>query len=164
MASGRRTEPFHTRIEGIMSSRKASVDWRGPLVGGSGSIELTSSRQATFEYSLATRSADSASATSPEELLAAAYASCYAMQLAALLEPGRDQSPHLRVEVVVSQGGPEVDFGIVAIDVSVVGHDVPVSADDFVATALDASVKCPVGRALSPVAVTVDARVAPAGS
>jgi osmotically inducible protein OsmC len=88
----------------------STVEWHGSLVGGSGSVALTSSGQATFDYSLATRAADQASTTSPEEQLAAAYASCYAMQLSALLDPGPDESPDLHVEVVVP-GSSEVHKG-----------------------------------------------------
>ncbi|AQA01518.1 hypothetical protein BVC93_02680 [Mycobacterium sp. MS1601] len=144
-----------------MSSRTSTVDWHGSLVEGSGTVELTSSGQGSFEYSLATRASVAATVTSPEELLAAAYASCYAMQLAALLDSAPDKAPHLHVEVVVTQGGPDVDFGIIAIELAVVGHDVPGSEADFIATAREASAKCPVGRALSAVPITVDARVAP---
>lgn len=143
-----------------MSSRTATVDWRGSLVHGAGAIELTSSGRATFEYSLATRAAEASAVTSPEELLAAAYASCYAMQLAALLDPGPDESPHLHVQAAVTQGGPEVDFGIVAIALTVRGSHLAGTEGEFIATARDAAARCPVGRALSSVPVTVDAQLA----
>jgi osmotically inducible protein OsmC len=140
-----------------MSSRVSTVQWQGSLVGGAGTIELTSSGQATFEYSLATRAADQASTTSPEELLAAAYASCYAMQLSALLDPGPEETPSLHVEAVVTQGGPEIDFGIADIALHVRGRDIGVSNDRFVELAKTASSVCPIGRALSAVTVSVDA-------
>ncbi|OPX09467.1 OsmC family peroxiredoxin [Mycobacterium sp. AT1] len=140
-----------------MSTRVSTVEWHGPLVGGSGSIELTSSGQARFDYSLATRAADQTSTTSPEELLAAAYASCYAMQLSALLDIGPDAETDLHVEAVVTQGGPEVDFGIAGIVLLVRGRGVDVTNDRFVELANTASSVCPIGRALSSVAVTVDA-------
>jgi lipoyl-dependent peroxiredoxin len=140
-----------------MSTRVSTVEWHGSLVGGSGSIELTSSGQATFDYSLATRAADQATATSPEELLAAAYASCYAMQLSALLDPGPDESPHLHVEAVVTQGGPEVDFGIVGIVLTVRGRGIDATNEQFVELANTASSVCPIGRALAAVTVSVDA-------
>lgn len=140
-----------------MSTRVSTVEWHGPLVGGSGSIELTSSGQSRFDYSLATRAADEASTTSPEELLAAAYASCYAMQLSALLDPGPDEKLALHVEAVVTQGGPEVDFGIAGIVLLVRGRGVDATNDSFVEVANTASSTCPIGRALSGVPVTVDA-------
>ncbi|MGB3482978.1 MAG: OsmC family peroxiredoxin [Mycobacterium sp.] len=140
-----------------MSTRVSTVRWRGSLVGGSGSIELTSSGQASFDYSLATRASDQASTTSPEELLAAAYASCYAMQLAALIDPGPDEAPDLHVEVVVTQGGPEVDFGIADIALIVRGRGVDRTDEQFVDLARTASSMCPIGRALSAVKISVDA-------
>lgn len=140
-----------------MSTRVATAQWQGSLVGGAGSIALTSSGQATFDYSLATRAADAATTTSPEELLAAAYASCYAMQLSALLDPGPEESPVLHVEAVVTQGGPEVDFGIADIALIVRGRGVNATNEKFVQLAATASSVCPIGRALSSVPVTVDA-------
>jgi osmotically inducible protein OsmC len=140
-----------------MSTRVSTVEWHGSLVGGSGSVALTSSGQGTFDYSLATRAADQASTTSPEELLAAAYASCYAMQLSALLDPGADESPDLHVEAVVSQGGPEVDFGITDIALIVRGRGVNRTSEQFVELAHTASSVCPIGRALASVKVSVDA-------
>ncbi|CAN5305160.1 OsmC family peroxiredoxin [soil metagenome] len=139
-----------------MSTRVATAQWQGSLVGGSGTIALTSSGQASFEYSLATRAADAATTTSPEELLAAAYGSCYAMQLSALLDPGPDETPALHVEVVVTQGGPEIDFGIADIALTVRGHGIARSNEQFVELANTASSVCPIGRALS-VKVSVDA-------
>ncbi len=140
-----------------MSTRVSTAEWRGSLVGGAGTIALTSSGQAVFDYSLATRAADQASTTSPEELLAAAYASCYAMQLSALLDPGPEETPALHVEVVVTQGGPEVDFGIAGIALIVRGRDINRSNDEFVDLANTASSVCPIGRALSSVQISVDA-------
>ncbi|MDX1888080.1 OsmC family peroxiredoxin [Mycolicibacterium sp. 050158] len=140
-----------------MSTRVSTVEWHGSLVGGSGSIELTSSGQASFGYSLATRAADEASTTSPEELLAAAYASCYAMQLSALLNPGPDDELDLHVEAIVTQGGPEIDFGISGIALMVRGRGIDMSNERFVELAQTASSVCPIGRALSSVEVGVDA-------
>ncbi|MET0701277.1 MAG: OsmC family peroxiredoxin [Mycobacterium sp.] len=140
-----------------MSTRTSTVEWHGSLTGGSGSITLTSSGQASFDYSLATRAADQASTTSPEELLAAAYASCYAMQLSALLDPGPDENPVLHVEAMVTQGGPEVDFGIADITLIVRGRGITRSSEQFVELAQTAATACPIGRALSSVKTSVDA-------
>lgn len=142
-----------------MSARTAAADWVGGLVSGSGTIALTSSGQASFGYSLGTRAADTATATSPEELLAAAHASCYAMQLAALLDPDPRERPALHVEAVVTQGGPEVDFGIVGIALTVRARNITLSAAAFEELGRQASSLCPIGRALAGVPVTVDAAV-----
>lgn len=141
-----------------MSARTATADWVGGLVSGTGTIVLTSSGQASFEYSLGTRAADTATTTSPEELLAAAYASCYAMQLAALLDPGPGENPVLHVDAVVTQGGPDVDFGIVGIALTVRARNIT-AVTVFEDLARQASSLCPIGRALAAVPVTVDAAV-----
>ncbi|CAN5240638.1 hypothetical protein BH09ACT9_BH09ACT9_40830 [soil metagenome] len=69
-----------------MPTRTARTAWNGTLEAGSGQVELTSSGVATFDVSFPKRAAEEAGGTtSPEELIAAAYASCYAMQLSALI-------------------------------------------------------------------------------
>ncbi len=140
-----------------MSARQAIAEWNGALVTGSGTIELATSGQGQFPYSLPARAADAATMTSPEELLAAAYASCYAMQLAALLDAGPDDPVGLHGEVVGTQGGPEVDFGIADVALTVRGRGIGRSAEEFVGLAQQAAQVCPVGRALAAVPKTVDA-------
>lgn len=134
-----------------MSSRISTVAWTGSLPEGSGSIELTSSGRGTFDYSLPARATDEPAQTGPEELLAAAYGSCYAMQLSALLGSGAHASTTLRVRTEVTQGGPETDFAITAITLSVEGRGVELSAVEFVELAQRAAAMCPVGRALAGV-------------
>ena len=69
-----------------MPTRTARTAWNGSLEEGSGQVELVSSKVGTYEVSFPKRAADDAGgATSPEELVAAAHSSCYAMQLSALI-------------------------------------------------------------------------------
>src|SRR3972149_5319653 len=131
-----------------MSSRVSTVRWNGSLTEGSGTIELSSSQQGHFKYALESRAAVKATATSPEELLAAAYASCYGMQLSALLTTESSESnPILLVEAEVFQGGPEVDFGITGITLSVTGRGLTISDERFVEVAETASPETTSGRA-----------------
>lgn len=134
-----------------MGTRSAQVHWHGALLDGRGSIGLASSGLGPFETSLTARASDAPAATGPEELLAAAYASCYAMQLAALLEQAGATPAEITARATVTQGGPEVDFGITAIDL-VVGLVVPdLAAERAEQIAQDAAHRCPVGRALAGV-------------
>ena len=65
-----------------MPTRTARTAWNGTLQEGSGQVELTSSGVGTYEVSFPKRAADSSpGTTSPEELIAAAHAACYAMSL-----------------------------------------------------------------------------------
>ena len=69
-----------------MPTRTARTAWNGGLQDGSGQVELTSSKVGTFDVSFPKRAADDAGGvTSPEELIAAAHTSCFAMQLSALI-------------------------------------------------------------------------------
>jgi lipoyl-dependent peroxiredoxin len=63
-------------------TRSADVVWEGNLARGTGSISAGTGAFTALPYSLATRVEDPAGATSPEELLAAAHAGCWAMSLA----------------------------------------------------------------------------------
>src|SRR5947209_2135263 len=66
--------------------RTARTAWNGSLQEGGGQVELTSSGVGTFDVSFPKRAAEDADGTtSPEELIAAAHSSCYAMQLSALI-------------------------------------------------------------------------------
>ncbi len=70
-----------------MPTRTARTAWNGTLEAGSGQVELTSSGVATFDVSFPPKRAaeEAGGTTSPEELIAAAHSSCYAMQLSALI-------------------------------------------------------------------------------
>ena len=72
--------------------RNADVTWEGNVARGAGSITAASGAFATLPYSLATRVGQPEGKTSPEELLAAAHAGCFAMSLASELT-GRDLPP-----------------------------------------------------------------------
>ena len=60
----------------------ASTEWQGDLAHGSGVTTPGSGAFDPVDVTWASRTARSAGKTSPEELLAAAHASCYCMQLA----------------------------------------------------------------------------------
>src|SRR3954466_7559333 len=65
-----------------MPTRTARTAWNGTLQEGSGQVELSSSKVGTYEVSFPKRTAeDAGGTTSPEELIAAAHSSCYAMAL-----------------------------------------------------------------------------------
>src|ERR1700710_3161424 len=69
-----------------MPTRTARPAWDGGLQDGSGQVELSSSKVGTYDVSFPKRAAeDAGGTTSPEELIAAAHSSCYAMQLSAMI-------------------------------------------------------------------------------
>jgi lipoyl-dependent peroxiredoxin len=77
--------------------REAEVTWQGNLARGNGTITAATGAFATLPYSLATRVEKTDGKTSPEELLAAAHAGCYAMSLAGELT--REGAPPEHVDV-----------------------------------------------------------------
>ena len=72
--------------------REANVTWEGNVARGSGAISAATGAFDSLPYSLATRVERPDGKTSPEELLAAAHAACYAMSLAGELA-GADSPP-----------------------------------------------------------------------
>ncbi len=136
----------------MATTRRASTLWTGNLTEGSGDVTFESSSLGTHPVSWPARSAAPGGVTSPEELLAAAHATCFAMSLSLGLSQGGTPPTTLNTAA-------EVDFqpgtGITGIRLSVSG-DVPgLDADGFKAAAEAAKAGCPVGRALSSVPVTL---------
>ena len=91
-----------------MPTRTARTAWNGTLETGSGQVELSSSKVGTYEVSFPKRAADEAGGTtSPEELIAAAHSSCFAMQLSANIAEAGGTPQSLEVTADVSLGpGP----------------------------------------------------------
>jgi lipoyl-dependent peroxiredoxin len=111
-----------------MADRRADAEWQGPLPSGKGELTFTSSGVGSYPVTWASRVEKSDGRTSPEELLAAAHASCYAMAFSAAL--GREASPpeHLHVQAVVSLnkkegGGVEVTDSALEVRGKVPGID-----------------------------------------
>ncbi len=142
-----------------MPTRHARTKWTGGLSDGAGQVELLSSGLGVFDVSFPTRSAEEASgATSPEELIAAAHAACYAMALSAEVARAGGTPLGLNVEVAVRLGpDPAGGFRIPDIAITVRGRAEGISAGDFVAAAEAAKRGCPVSKALSAVEITLDA-------
>lgn len=136
----------------MATTRHASAKWNGSLIEGSGEVTLASSGIGTYPVSWPARSAEPNGVTSPEELIAAAHATCFSMALShGLSQAG---TPPTTLETAA-----EVDFqpgqGITAIRLSVRG-DVPgLDAEGFRAAANDAKENCPVSQALRAVPITL---------
>jgi lipoyl-dependent peroxiredoxin len=141
-----------------MAERTASVTWNGDLLSGSGRIDKVGSGAfAPLDVTWAARTEDaSGGKTSPEELIAAAHASCFSMALAnGLAKAG---TPPERLST-----GATVTFvpgtGITRIALTVDGSVPGLDADGFRAAAEDAKANCPVSQALAAVPeITLDAR------
>jgi osmotically inducible protein OsmC len=146
-----------------MPVRTARVAWNGTLEQGSGQVELSSSKVGTYDVSFPKRAADDADGTtSPEELIAAAHASCYAMQLSALIAQagGTPQSLDVQADVTLGPDQANGGFAITGIKLTVEGEVDGLDADGFRKAADDAKAQCPVSKALTGTTITLDASLA----
>ena len=145
-----------------MPTRHARTAWNGSLQEGSGQVELSSSKVGTYDVSFPKRAADDAGGTtSPEELIAAAHSSCYAMQLSALIAEagGTPQSLDVDAEVALGPDKERGGFQLTGITLTVRGEVDGLDADGFRKAAEDAKESCPVSKALTGVEITLDAEL-----
>ncbi|MCQ4122442.1 OsmC family peroxiredoxin [Rhodococcus tibetensis] len=141
-----------------MPTRTARTAWNGTLEQGAGQVELTSSGVATFDVSFPKRAADNAEGTtSPEELIAAAHSSCFAMQLSALIAEAGGTPQSLEVKADVSLGPDTSGFKLTGITLTVRGEVEGLDAEGFAKAAQAAKESCPVSKALTGVEITLDA-------
>ena len=142
-----------------MPTRTARTAWTGPLQEGSGQVELTSSGLATYDVSFPKRAAEDANgATSPEELIAAAHSSCYAMQLSNIVAEAGGTPQALDVTADVTLGpDPAGGFRLTGIRLTVRGEVEGLDAAGFERAAQAAKTGCPVSKALTGVEITLDA-------
>jgi osmotically inducible protein OsmC len=142
-----------------MATRTARTAWTGTLQEGTGQVELTSSQLATYEVSFPRRTAEQADGTtSPEELIAAAHSSCFAMQLSGNIGRAGGTPIALDVQADVSIGpDPAGGLHLTGIALTVRGQVEGLDAAGFQKAADDARVGCPVSKALTGVEITVDA-------
>jgi osmotically inducible protein OsmC len=141
-----------------MPSRTARTSWTGNLMEGSGQVEMTSSNVGTYDVSFPKRAAEDADGTtSPEELIAAAHSSCYAMSLAAAIARAGGTPQALDVTAVVTVGRDEGGLRISKSALTVRAEVDDLDADGFAKVAQEAKESCPVSRALSDLDITLDA-------
>lgn len=142
-----------------MPTRTARTAWNGDLQTGSGQVELSSSHVGTYDVSFPKRAAeDAGGTTSPEELIAAAHSSCYAMQFSALLAEAGGTPQSLEVTADVSLGpDPAGGFKLTGIKLTVRGEVEGLDEAGFKEAAQKAKEGCPVSKALTGVDITLDA-------
>jgi lipoyl-dependent peroxiredoxin len=144
----------------MAAERRASVTWSGDLMGGSGTIdEVGSGAFGPLDVSWAARSEEaSGGKTSPEELIAAAHASCFSMALAHALAQAGTAAERLETSAAVTF---VPGSGITRIALSVRGTVPGLDADGFRDAAETAKANCPVSKALTGVPeIVLDASLA----
>ncbi len=142
----------------MATERTAEVTWHGSLTEGAGTIESTTSGQlAPLEVTWGSRAEDPQGRTSPEDLIAAAHASCFAMALSHALAEAGHAPEELRTSARVTF---VPGTGITKSELSVRGRVPGMDENAFRNAAEGAKDGCPVSQALAGVPeITVDARL-----
>jgi osmotically inducible protein OsmC len=140
----------------VATDRTASVVWQGDLMNGSGTIaEVPSGAFGPLDVSWASRAEEPNGKTSPEELIAAAWASCFAMALSNGLAKAGNPPEKLETSATVTFQPGE---GIIRGALTVRGTVPSLDEAGFREAAEDAKKNCPVSQALSGIPdVSLDA-------
>jgi lipoyl-dependent peroxiredoxin len=142
----------------MATQRKASAIWEGDLTGGKGSVTLESSGTGSFDVSWAARTEASGGLTSPEELVAAAHASCYAMALSHAIGEAGGTPIRLDTSATVTFGQVEGGFAVTKIELAVRGQVKDMDEQGFRKAADAAKDGCPISQLVKGnTEVTLDA-------
>jgi lipoyl-dependent peroxiredoxin len=141
--------------------RHATAIWNGALSDGKGALTTQSGALDSHGYSFKARFEDESgkSGTNPEELLAAAHAGCFAMQLSHFLAENGTPADELKARAVVSvepaDGGFEVKSSAITLEGKVPG----IEEATFMELANKAKAGCPISKALGAIEVSLDAKL-----
>jgi osmotically inducible protein OsmC len=134
----------------MAAMRSATVTWTGTLAEGSGTVSSgTTDLFTDLPVSWASRTEAPEGRTSPEELLAAAHASCFAMALSGGLVRGGTPPDHVHVSATVTFDRVGESWTVTRSELDVVGVVPGLDEDGFVAAAEAAKDGCPISRALA---------------
>ena len=139
--------------------RKGEACWKGELFKGSGTVSTGSGVLREVPYSVPSRF-ESARGTNPEEMLAAAHASCFSMMLAKVLgdEKKTAQEIHTTATLTLAQRGGGWKITKVHLQTQAKGEGL--DAETLKRAAEQAKEQCPVSVLLKPglEAITLDVR------
>lgn len=134
-------------------SRNASANWKGSIKEGKGDITTGSGALDKSKYAFGTRFKDE-KGTNPEELIGAAHAGCYTMQLSALLGEDGYAADDLHTDATVFFKDEE----IVKVALKVKGTVPDINEEEFVKIANKAKEVCPVSKLLDT-EITLEAKL-----
>jgi osmotically inducible protein OsmC len=134
--------------------RTAHTVWNGDLMSGSGQTTLDSSGLGTFDVTWKARTEAAEGKTSPEELIAAAHASCFSMAFShALAQAGHaPEEVNTKADVTFVAG-----TGITGSHLTMSAKIPGISEEEFQRIADEAKTGCPVSAALTGIEITLDA-------
>jgi osmotically inducible protein OsmC len=153
----RLSEIWQASLEAAMPA-KGTAEWKGDLRGGSGTF--TAGDSISGEYSFRSRFEDGPGAN-PEQLIAAAHASCFAMALSNMLAENGTPPDSIHVNATVTLRPVDGSPTISKIELVAVGNVPGIDEAAFEEFAAKAKAGCPVSRALAAVPeITLDASLA----
>jgi lipoyl-dependent peroxiredoxin len=145
----------------MATTRRATATWRGDLPTGRGTV--TAATTGIFRdqpTTWASRTEEPAGVTSPEELLAAAHASCFSMACSNILAKAGTPVDRLDVEVSVTADKREAGWTVLSAAIVVRGVVPGATQESFASAANQAKDGCPISRALTGnVEITVEAKL-----
>jgi osmotically inducible protein OsmC len=143
----------------MAAARRAEASWTGSLAEGSGMINYVTSGSITrLPVTWASRTEEANGRTSPEELVAAAHASCFAMSLSGSLGRNRTPPTTLTVSATVTFDKLEAGWRIVSSALTVRGVVPGIDAATFTSLAEAAREGCPISSMMrGNVALSVEA-------
>lgn len=134
-----------------MTEKKATVQWEGRGKEGVGQISTETPALDTYPYGFGSRFADDRTGTSPEELLAAAYAACFTMAFSFACDKAGYATENVdttaRVRLVREGDGFVIDHIALTLIARIPGLDEAA----FQALAEGAKANCPLSKALAGV-------------
>jgi osmotically inducible protein OsmC len=139
---------------------KASAVWTGSLKEGKGTISTATGVLSNANYSFATRFEGADSGTTPEELIAAAHASCYSMALGATLGGEGFTPEKIETHAAVTLAKVEGGFAVTKIALTTTASIPGVSEEVFQKAAAGAKAGCPISKLFANnTEITLDAKL-----
>lgn len=136
-----------------MLKRTSTAVWRGTGPKGTGAISTLSGALKEQPYSANARfeSEDGRAGTNPEELIAAAHASCFTMATSFQITKAGKEPTKLETTATVSMEKQDIGWTIVGIHLELTGEVPGISAEELTAFAEAAKKGCPISRALAAI-------------
>jgi osmotically inducible protein OsmC len=146
--------------EKISMASKASAVWTGSLKEGKGTISTATGVLKDANYSFATRFEGATSGTTPEELIAAAHASCFSLALGAQLCGAGLTPSKIETQAAVTLAKVEGGFAVTKIALTTTASVPGASKDVFDKAAADAKAGCPISKLFANnTEITLDAKL-----
>ncbi len=143
--------------EVVNMKRHASAVWQGGLKDGKGSISTASGVLSNTQYSFSTRF-ENGIGTNPEELIAAAHASCFSMALSGQLGNAGMTAEKIETTATVTLDKTDAGFTITEVHLDVKARIPGADQAAFDTAAANAKAGCPISRVLNT-KITMEARL-----